>query len=733
MPKSRFNASFAAALLLLILGAQTSADPTTQPTTQPSPRILIVRWSLLLNETGLDAVKQLDSQPVKSDSKIYDAAIYSAEALRGAIAQAKDSSGLEAGSPDVAFALPFPGGLNLQRALQIQSWQDRDTRVSFGGFANGNESWSDAPQNQIHGKLRYQTIHVDLTESDNRGQPTPPIDGSISFDGNLSAGQALVYVAPINAASGNIYDHLIVWEAFTGEPWQVAYLQSIQDSVWWCQNGPDQAIDLVNNAAVWAARATHDADSAPDAYQQKLEDGKIVAVAAICNLEKWPLCFWDGAGQPVYEPNQIDLNPFNISDPSQAWVTLHGDKSEWKASSPLGKSQQANQTSPYTYSDTFDVDPTGQVVIGISTGPWSEIGEVKPSGSILINGTKYRLRRLESMGETGIYTLFNSNRGAIFGDASVALTAVLKDGTEVDADQAPAALIGLNWGTDSPSFQSITKDQIKTFHVWTRKRAWITIANVPDQPADEPKADATQADADAAQANLESRFPAAKHDFGGPPAAAIPTPTPTATPEQLAAWFAILPEPHSPLGAMRALVIAAKKGDTDGVRQRLYVAPGIDPKILDLVARQMVAMDSLVVDEIARFGADNVKKLRQADPTLNTADPDSRLAATTWLPQSDGGLRGTNAVLIVKGSDGQFYLDVGQYLHQQTDLAPIVKMMETRIQKDQMLDQYLKQNPSATFDQYSAEVIAVKSQLATGSGSPSTSPAATQNSAPPSK
>jgi hypothetical protein len=725
------------ALVLALAFAQTSprahADNAT-PATRPAPRILLVRYSILLNETGIDAVKQLDSQPVKSDSKVYDGTIYNADALRGAIAQAKDSSGLEAGDPNVDFALPIAGALNLQRPLQVQSWQDRDTRVTVNGSANGNETWTDAGS-QIHGKLKYQTIHLDLNESDNRSQATPSVEGSITFDGNLAAGQALAFIAPITAGSGNVYDHLIIWEAFNVEPWQVAYLQSIQDSIWWCQNGPDQAIDMVNNAVVWAARATHDADHSPDAYQQKLEDGKIVAVAAICNLQKWPLCFWDGTGQPVYEPQQIDLNPYNISDPSQTWVTLHGDVSEWKAASPLGKTQQAANTNPYTYADTFDVDPTGQVVIGIPTGPWKLLGEIKPGGSVMINGSKYKFHKLESTGDTGIYAQFYTNRGAIYGDPAVALTAVLKNDTEVDADQPAMNLIGLGWGTNQPQFSSITKDQVKTFHVWTRKQQWITIANVPDQPADEPKADATQPDADAAQASLESRFPVARRNLGNAPVAVAAAQS--ATSEQLQKWESIAPDPKTPLGAMRAYLIAAKNGDAEGVRRRIIAEPQTDPKFLDLMCRHTAATCYLQAEEIAHFGREKVATLEQIDSTFNTPDPELAVAAVTWIPQSDGGLRSSDGITISRGSDGEYYLD-WTWVFAQFPPGNAANVIQEKLREQlicaRQLDQFLKQNPSTTFDQYVQEMIAVKSQVdATGSGSPSTNPAATENSAPPSR
>ncbi len=129
----------AAALCGTMGNASVGSDDTAQ--------LQLARWDVLLNDAGREAVNQAGGKVIKDSGTGYHATIFDADALRGAVAQAKDTGGLLA-SGDMSMSQHIPmdfinelGGSNLKAALN--------------GRVQGSESSDNAGSASMHLKLDY--------------------------------------------------------------------------------------------------------------------------------------------------------------------------------------------------------------------------------------------------------------------------------------------------------------------------------------------------------------------------------------------------------------------------------------------------------------------------------------------------------------------------------------------------------------------------------------------------
>ncbi len=169
-------------------------------------------------------------------------------------------------------------------------------------------------------------------------------------------------------------------------------------------------------------------------------------------------------------------------------------------------------------------------------------------------------------------------------------------------------------------------------------------------------------------------------------------------------WEAIAADPTTPKGALRAMFVAAGKGDLKSVRARLKSSQANSQPLLDAVARVMTSTQAARVAAVARFGEANVLALQGngmgGQPILE--DLEAQMMQETWTPRDDGGLQ-ANEVALTKGDDGQFYLDLGLPKEKTggEDLSAMLPMFVAMSMRAEQISQMLKDNPSMTFDQFS--------------------------------
>jgi len=666
------------------------AEPASRPELRET--VQLAQWDVLLNESGLDTIKQLESKPVQTGSKVYEAMLCNAAALRWAVAQAKQAGGVDNVAQSMTFTQNRGGPQQLQPLYFNYQW-DRETTVAIRGIAEGWGQVKAVGDDQVHLRLNYPQVRIQVREPQPGTSGPESSEQSILYDGQLGAGESLAFIGTFTTPSQNPCYHLVVWEAFKAAPWQMETVRMLQDVDWWYQNGPEGLQKTANQAVVWAAAAKHEASQVPPGFEQKLEDGKVVAAVGMCQLDQWPFCWWDGLGQPVAAPQMVGVNWYALRHPFWAALTLRGPEQAWSEITPTGhpsenRDDDSRGHGPYEISEAFTVDQPGRIVVGIPVGPWQQVGQINVGGFIAADGTRYRLQQTWPAGDNGFVAQFYSNYGS---ENLVTLTAVLQDGTEVDpASYSVPAMVTIRRNDVNPQFNRIHPSQVKTFHVWKRKRQWVTINGFAAQPEEPPTADVPAAQLAAAVEAMQKRSGAGE----------MPAPIKSMS-QQLKEFEALAAEPKTPMGAMRVMLEAGKKGDFAAVRHRLICSQDDPDKLLDLMARWIVASMSLQAQAVARFGQDTVF---QDAALLFMNDCEMGFAGGNWVSAPGGGLRQLDSapMAIVKGSDGEYYLDMSKSL---TDLVKLRPYLLMRSQKMEQVAQMLRDNPAMTLGQFDAAML----------------------------
>ena len=335
----------------------------------------------------------------------------------------------------------------------------------------------------------------------------------------------------------------------------------------------------------------------------------------------------------------------------------------------------------------------------IPVGPWQQVGQINIGGSIVVDGTTYRLRQTWQNGDNGFGAQFYSDHGS---ENLVTITAVLQDGAEMD--QASSSLPPMTTdrrNAPPPQFDGVPLSKVKSFHVWKRKRQWVTFSGFAAQPANPPTADVPAAQLAAAVEAMQKRSAI----VGGQVLQAMQE----EISRELKAFEAVTADPKTPLGAARAMLEAGKKGDLQAVRHRLICSQDDPDKLVDLMARWIVASMSLQAQAVARFGQDAVFK----DPALFSMNRCERsFASGNWVSAPGGGLQEQNFWdrAIVKGSDGAYYVDMSKSLTHLVTLRPFLLRMT---QKMEQAGQMLKENPAMTLGQLDAVMMQPATQPAT--------------------
>ena len=674
--------------------AVVAVTPTTEASTQPELRqtVQLAQWDVLLNDNGLNVIEQLQSTPVQTGSKVYDAIVFNAAALRGAVDQARKAGGVDAVAMWLNFA-QVRGGPQIPDDLVPLNFNyppGGENNVEVQGGGDGTGQMKVVGDDQVHLKLNYRKVRIQFIDRQT-GTVGPESSGqSILYDGPLGAGESLAFIGSFTTPSQTPCHHLVVWEAFKTTQWQLFVPGPLLDNDvdWWCQNGPEGRLKVKNQAVLWAAAAKHEASQVLPAFEKKLEDGKIVAAIGMCRRDQWPYCWWDAQGQAVDEPWAL-MSTYSPQQPFWVALTLSGPEQAWTPNTPTGhpsdnRGGDLPGHGPHQILASFPVDQPSRFEVGIPVGPWQKVGQIRDGDSIVVDGRTYRLGGTFQARDNGFGVEFFGRNGS---ENLVTITAVLQDGTEVDPATYSLRQIATDRRSDpAPTFDRVPLSKVKSFHVWKRKRQWVTFSGFAAQPVKPPTADVSAAQLAAAVEAMQKRYSEGM------------TMWVWSTFHRLKRFEALAADPKTPMGAVRAMLEAGEKGDIAAVRHRLICNQDDPHNLVDLVARWIIASMSFQAEAVARFGQDAVIK---NETLLSVNWCERSFAIPDWVSEPDGGLqeRGDWEMAIVKRSDGEYYVDMSKFLTQLVSDRP--DLLKT-IHEVQQAAQSLKENPAMTLGQLDA-------------------------------
>ncbi len=672
--------------------AASIAAPATAAIPDPAATIQMVRWDVLLNDNGLDAIKQAGGQPVQTDSKGYQVMRFDAETLRAAIVQAEATNGVIGVDQTMGVSQDNSGQFGMFPFNFVNYDIGMDAPAGLQGNIQGTESDQNVVNDRIHLKLDYSQFSIQIMKRNDQGYEVYQTQGqhSITYEGTLDDGEALAVIGDYAGRAGLIYRHLIVWEVFQAEPQRMGYFRNIHNPRWWCENGPEGMNGVINTALVWTAGAKHEASTVAPQFERKLEDGKVLRLTGLTRMDKWPFCWWDGQGQPVAEHRQMSLNGSAMRTPMWCAVEISGPTGEWPKQYPVGP-PYPNDHAPgdvYAACQIFQSEDMRQLTVGVPVGPWERVGEINKGGTITVGDTTFQFFDLNANDDNS----FNAQFYQVLGQSApqaVTLTVVGKDGAELN----PAFLnqiFSRNYGYGGPIFQGMSPSNVKTFHVWKRKIQWVTFDHLLAEPPTPPKTEITPAELAAAKAiedqrqhadeakQIEARFHLRQ--------------------EKRKQWEGVPADPTTPRGALRAIFDAAEKGDLAGVRRRMLTSKDDPNHIVDLFARWITA-ETFVPAMIAKhFGEAALADVNIPNVPADMDDLELDLISASWQPWGDGGLEG-DGTFVLRGSDGQFYWDIPSVWKTQNPrqsdqmLRPMIEAMERA-------GQLLTDNPKMTLEEF---------------------------------
>jgi hypothetical protein len=704
MPGTRNWCLVVSMVVVLLIDQVGRSQHVTQDVGAPAPaaQTVMARWDVLLNESGMDPIDQVPRQAIDTKSVLYHASMYSdAAALRAAILTAKSTGGLEGAGRDMAVSQNPGGGGNTQlwmnRSLYFNFYDGTNDHPQLNGNGNGQETLTLAADGKVHANLDYKEMYIRFVEAQQRNELAIKEKPAILFDGDVSPGQALGMMASFKGSAGQMYYHLIVWEAIGIEQRYAEYIQHIQASDVWCNTGPDGIRAAADVAAVWASGAKHDPSQVSPKWERKLEDGKTLRLIGLTRTDKWWFCWWDADGQPVTSTSNAWIDSQQNSPHVFFNVECHGDAEEWKRQTPTnnpGPNRQNQNTGEYQSINMFPAEGN-KAIVGVPVGQWEQIGQIpRTGGQIKIGADTWRLRRAQGNGE---YFYVDFQRVRVRGQNQpqendiIALSAVADDNTELDP-QYISQLTTHGYGDGSPNFQGMDVKKVKLFHVWRRKRQWITFEDVPAEPITEPPDKASPETLAAAFAAKQQRDQQAQVEEAKRSLDAVK--------QARAEWEAIPADPTTAKGALRALFKAAKDGDVAAVRKRFIAKQPDAGPMLDLTAQMLADSQSLWAMAVAHFGEAEIAGLSQSQNGMPLMmNFEDQLVRQPWQPTPDGGLQ-QNDVVVTKGEDGEYYLDISKSLEHTPGEMGVELIFRPMIARAQRMKKLLNDNPAMTPQQF---------------------------------
>jgi hypothetical protein len=499
-------------LLLLPFASAASGQPapaideTPEIESQVPGQVQLVRWDVLLDQGGADAVNKV-AQPIQTASKVYQGLTCSGFELRQAIADAMANNGVEEVSQHISFGQRGGGdSLNLLRFAIVYLG---NTKFPMGPqlFASPdhNDTFTRTSDGQLHIKLSESNFRASIAEK--REWINLDSNPSINYEGNLAPGDAMAFMWPITAPSQKVYYQLNVFETFKASQAAMPLMQNEQNAGWWCQNGPAKLRKWAAVAQIWESQAAHPADQPPAPFVQKTESGKEIRLLALCRPDQNPWCWWDAQGNPVWGVDNSGISMTN-AQPKGLYALV--DVKETNKDHP--QRSPATQPADKPYAFTHIDDGATEFKAGAAVDDWTELAQMNAGDSNDIDGVTYELRKPPTANvEASRFQVFL--RSSRFPQNILRLSAVGPDGKEIpstDINAGPVGFAGPAWTPRSTfeaimTFNGLALKDVQYFRLSQRVRQWATFSDFAQQPLTPVKTDFTQDELDAAIKKLQDR------------------------------------------------------------------------------------------------------------------------------------------------------------------------------------------------------------------------------------
>ncbi|MCL2639290.1 MAG: sigma-70 family RNA polymerase sigma factor [Phycisphaerales bacterium] len=602
----------------------------------------LARWSVILNEAGAAEVKKAGT-PLATESKVYEGMTAHAATLRQVVKNTMDRNGAVRTSQDLAFA--WDGQTRDNKLYFTHSyygyWVNFDNKSdvnmmgSGGGNYDGRDDFERVAADHIRVTINRPDLKFGIHEMIRRiGNYSGEGEQAIVFSRELSAGDATAFLGRYVGPSGKVYYHLIVWEVFKAHREQMDMVSSQTDSGWWCKNGPEPLRKWSDTARLWKAQAVHGKGEVPAGFEKQLEDGKVVRLVALCRPSKWPGCWWDAQGNPVTGLSfpRIHGDP---QDGLMASVAVKGEVSEFDLETPLGRIHD-HRPPEYAASGHEKIDETKPLQVGVTVGPWKQVGSLYEHQSITVGDVEYRVNKVTSFGDKSFLVSFWRTGNLSNEDHVVPATV---DGKTVKEMQWIKPLIygpKPEAGTrrESPNFYGMAANDVKEFRIYQRKREWVTFEGFAKEPKVVPQMVVSEAEISHAEALTKLRADQKKL---------------AELQAKRAQWRTIPADAKTEMGALRVLVDAIQRGDEKAV-QAMFVSD--QPRVAEqfaAMAHVLVVMEQARTMAVERFG-----ELAVADQLGGKVERlEDDLMGGKWERTADGVLACHN-ISLRKQADGTY-------------------------------------------------------------------------------
>lgn len=542
----------------------------------------VFSYHLLLDAKAADALKAA-GQAEASDSKGYAALRIAPSVLHRALIDAQARKVLFAVEPDsmTTPSLTSPiqliqGGSTVPMSLNWRSEVGdgvlRDSRLQI----NGGFQWLDRRKDAcllrlVGGEVVWTASARRQADGASRGSFTHT--GSLSYQGRLAPGEAMVFISYAEQLDGRTVVHIRTFETARCDDSNDRYLWALdRNTSSWISDGPAGLRNIARQARVWESLAKGDADTISKGWERDLGNGESLSLWFVANPSRWMGCLWDAQGEPARY-----VAGFLAPDTPQGYrsVVLKLQLPRRPADSPYLFGGAAEKTTTKAI-----LLPAGkrQVTVGIGTGPWQDLGRIEVHGDPLAFGEESEIE-MSSVSQDANY-IIPTLRCSHPTDVEWMKVVVKKDGTKVFEQGSPGAIV--ERGDINPQQQqmlngplSVKPKDFDHLEIRWRPRKWITFdgfALDPKQAPPENVTDAQLAEADRRLFDMDDQKIQAS----------------------LAAWRTIPADRTTPKGTMRAVVAAADAGDLKAVQG--FLEPQSDDKgkrLNELVSELLVSQQRL--------------------------------------------------------------------------------------------------------------------------------------------
>jgi hypothetical protein len=485
-----------------------AVNQADQIESQVPGQIQIVRWDMLLNQAGADALKKV-AQPVDSASKTFQAMTCNGFELRQAMADAMANNGVERVSRDMRYASNSPGTGGWLPPIYLDNYSpDPIARHNLQVWCyarQGEDVFTQETGDKIKIKLDEPDVNIRIAEQ-SRNRTIGGGSISVKYEGDLIAGDAVVMLAPFTTPSKANYFEMVVWETFKADDRAMQLMQAQRDSGWWCQNGPATVRRWAAGVEIWESHADHEAEDVPAAFSQTLEDGKEVRLLGLCRPSEAPFCWWDADGKPIRNVSNISIN-YTGGPPAGLWaqVEIKGKGPQFRiengpATQPMHPANPGDLPESKTfqqYACTQLPDGADKLEAGVGVGPWREIAQMNFNDEKQADGITYKLGTGSLEGKSTFIFAFNHDDDA---NNLTALSPVGIDGKETNySGEEPFLVLSRK---DINPFQNIYTDvqgmamgDVQYFRLCLCKRQWVSFsgfATKPDTPLNGDAASTTR-------------------------------------------------------------------------------------------------------------------------------------------------------------------------------------------------------------------------------------------------